>query len=67
MGDGKPFSAADVAFTFNLIKKYPALNTPAAPVPVSATGSGDTATLTFGQPELSDLFFIPQTPDRACG
>ena len=24
--DGKPFSAADVAFTFNLIKKFPALN-----------------------------------------
>jgi len=25
--DGKPFSAADVAFTFNLLKKYPALDT----------------------------------------
>lgn len=24
--DGKPFSAADVAFTFNYIKKYPALD-----------------------------------------
>ncbi len=39
--DGKPFSAADVAFTFNLIKKYPALNTPATPVPTSATGTGE--------------------------
>ncbi|MHB2029147.1 MAG: ABC transporter substrate-binding protein [Acidimicrobiales bacterium] len=25
--DGKPFSAADVAYTFNLLKKYPALDT----------------------------------------
>jgi peptide/nickel transport system substrate-binding protein len=25
--DGKPFSAADVAFTFNLLKKFPALDT----------------------------------------
>ena len=59
--DGKPFSAADVAFTFNLIKKYPALNTPATPIPVSATGSGNTATLTFSQPQVSNLFFILRT------
>jgi peptide/nickel transport system substrate-binding protein len=59
--DGTPFSAADVAFTFNLIKKYPALNTPATPVPVSASGSGNTATLTFAQPELANLYLILQT------
>jgi len=59
--DGQPFSAADVAFTFNLLKKYPALNTPATPIPVSATGSGNTATLTFAQPELAELYFILQT------
>jgi peptide/nickel transport system substrate-binding protein len=59
--DGTPFSAADVAFTFNLLKKYPALNTPATPIPVTATGSGNTATLTFAQPELAELYFILQT------
>jgi peptide/nickel transport system substrate-binding protein len=59
--DGKPFTAADVAFTFNLIKKYPALNVPATPIPASATGSGNTAVLTFAQPELANLFFILQT------
>jgi peptide/nickel transport system substrate-binding protein len=59
--DGKPFSAADVAFTFNLIKKYPALNTPATPIPTSATGSGNTAVLTFAQPEVANLFYILQT------
>jgi peptide/nickel transport system substrate-binding protein len=59
--DGKPFTAADVAFTFNLIKKFPALNAPATPIPVSATGSGNTAVLTFAQPELANLFFILET------
>ena len=60
--DGKPFSAADVAFTFNLIKKYPALNTPATPIPTSATAtSANTVVLQFAQPELSNLYFILQT------
>jgi peptide/nickel transport system substrate-binding protein len=59
--DGKPFTAADVAFTFNLLAKYPALNVPATPVPVSATGSGDTAVLTFSQPEFANLFLILET------
>jgi peptide/nickel transport system substrate-binding protein len=60
--DGKPFSAADVAFTFNLLKKYPALNTPATPIPTSATATGsNTVVLSFAQPELSNLYFILQT------
>lgn len=59
--DGTPFSAADVAFTFNLIKKYTALNVPTTPIPVSATGTGDTAVLTFAQPEFSNLYYILQT------
>jgi peptide/nickel transport system substrate-binding protein len=60
--DGKPFSAADVAFTFNLLKKFPALNVPATPLPSSATASSaNTAVLTFAQPELANLFFILQT------
>ena len=60
--DGKPFSAADVAFTFNLIKKYPALNTPATPIPVTATApNATTAVLTFAQPQLANLFFILRT------
>jgi peptide/nickel transport system substrate-binding protein len=59
--DGKPVSAADVAFTFNLLRKYPALNTSGEPVPTSATGTGDTAVLTFSQPEYADLYLILQT------
>jgi peptide/nickel transport system substrate-binding protein len=59
--DGKAFSAADVAFTFNLIKKYPALNTPATPIPASAASSGNTAVLTFSEPEVANLYYILQT------
>lgn len=59
--DGKPFSAADVAFTFNLIKKYPVLNVPATPVPTTATSSGNTVTLTFSQPQFANLYLILQT------
>jgi peptide/nickel transport system substrate-binding protein len=58
--DGKPFSAADVAYTFNLIMKNPALNLPATPVPTSATASGSTVTLNFAAPEYANLFLIGQ-------
>ena len=59
--DGQPVTGADVAFTFNEFKKFPALNTPATPVPVSTTSTATSATLTFAQPELANLFFILKT------
>ncbi|MEU7873571.1 ABC transporter substrate-binding protein [Dactylosporangium sp. NPDC049140] len=51
--DGQPFSAADVAFTFNLMKKAPATDlyslwTGAGLL--SATSDGNQATLTFNAP-----------------
>ena len=46
--DGKPFSAADVAFTFNLIAKNPALAQTGTPAPTSATATGpNTVVLNF--------------------
>ncbi len=62
--DGKPFSASDVAYTFNLIKDNAALNVNwTIPTPVSATATNSTTTvLTFAQPELSNLFYILQVP-----
>ncbi|MGH3193737.1 MAG: ABC transporter substrate-binding protein, partial [Streptosporangiaceae bacterium] len=62
--DGTPFSASDVAFTFNLIKKNPALNANwTIPIPASATATNsDTVVLTFSQPALSSLFYILQVP-----
>jgi peptide/nickel transport system substrate-binding protein len=60
--DGKPFSASDVAFTFNMIRTYPGLDTDGTPVPVSATApSPTTAVLNFSAPEYTNLFLIGQT------
>jgi peptide/nickel transport system substrate-binding protein len=57
--DGQPFSAADVAYTFNLIKSNPALSQTGAPAPTSATATGtNTVVLNFAQPEIANLFLI---------
>jgi peptide/nickel transport system substrate-binding protein len=62
--DGKPFSASDVAFTFNLIKGNAALNTNwTIPIPTSVNATSATTTvLTFSQPELASAYYILQTP-----
>jgi peptide/nickel transport system substrate-binding protein len=60
--DGKPFSAADVAFTFNMIRTHAGLDTDGTPVPASATApSPTTAVLNFSAPEYTNLFLIGQT------
>ena len=62
--DGRPFTGADVAFTFNLLKHNPAMQSTApgpTPLPGSATASGDRVTLTFGAPEFANLFLIAST------
>ena len=59
--DGKPFSASDVAFTFNMIKAHPALFTSGAPVVTSASAPSETsATLNFATPQYANLFLIGQ-------
>jgi len=57
--DGKPFTAADVEFTFQLIRKFAALNVNG----VSFTGvssSGDQVTLSFSSPAYGQLYNISQ-------
>jgi peptide/nickel transport system substrate-binding protein len=57
--DGKPFSAADVAFTFNLIAKNPTLASTGTPAPTSAVAtSPTTVVITFAQPEVANMFLI---------
>jgi peptide/nickel transport system substrate-binding protein len=58
--DGQAFSAADVAFTFNEIKKYAATaDVNGTPVVSSATTTGpNTAVLTFPTPEAGNMFAI---------
>ncbi len=59
--DGKPFTASDVAFTFNMIKAHPALYTSGAPIVSSATApSATSVTLNFAQPQYANLFLIGQ-------
>ncbi len=56
--DGKPFTAADVAYTFNLLKSNPSLNSYGLPL-AGATPSGDySVTVTFTEPVYTDLYFI---------
>jgi peptide/nickel transport system substrate-binding protein len=57
--DGKPFTASDVAFTFNMIKAHPALYTSGAPTAASATATSPTSvTLNFAKPEYANLYLI---------
>ena len=59
--DGKPFSASDVAYTFNLLKSNPKLYTSGAPIVTSATApSATSAVLNFAEPEYANLFLIGQ-------
>ena len=61
--DGKPMTASDVAFSFNLLKNNASL-TPSSPPPVPANATAPnptTAVLTFRQPEYANLFLIGGT------
>jgi peptide/nickel transport system substrate-binding protein len=59
--DGKAFSASDVAFTFNMLKSNPKLNTGGAPVVTSASApSATSAVLNFPTSQYANLFLIGQ-------
>jgi peptide/nickel transport system substrate-binding protein len=62
--DGTPMTAADVAYTFNLTKKYPALDlTGAWSVLSSVTATGNTVTMNFSTVAVPYFYYIAdQTP-----
>jgi peptide/nickel transport system substrate-binding protein len=63
--DGTPMTASDVAFTFNMIKKYPALDlTGVWSVLSSVTASGNTVTMDFSTAGAVPYFYYiaDQTP-----
>jgi peptide/nickel transport system substrate-binding protein len=62
--DGKPFSAADVAFTFNLLKKFPGLDLNSIwSVLSSVTQHGDQVVFNFKAPAVQYFYYIAdQTP-----
>jgi peptide/nickel transport system substrate-binding protein len=62
--DGQPLTAADVAYTFNLIKKFPALDLNAVwSVLSSVTQSGSNVVFTFKSAAVPYFYYIAgQTP-----
>jgi peptide/nickel transport system substrate-binding protein len=61
--DGKPFSAADVTFTFDLLKKYPALDTTGVWTQLSKVESkGNIVTATFKAPNVPFESTVAQVP-----
>jgi peptide/nickel transport system substrate-binding protein len=61
--DGQPFTADDVVFSFNLLKKYPALDTKGIWAQVaSVTGSGTSVTVTFKKPNVPFAAVVAANP-----
>jgi peptide/nickel transport system substrate-binding protein len=61
--DGTAFTPADVVFTFDLLKKYPALDTNGVWSQISGvSASGNDVTLTFKAPDVPFAATIAQTP-----
>jgi peptide/nickel transport system substrate-binding protein len=57
--DGTPMTAADVAFTFNLLKKFPGLDINSIwSVLASVTQSGDSVAMTFKAPSVPYFYYI---------
>jgi peptide/nickel transport system substrate-binding protein len=55
--DGKPFTAADVAYTFNLDANDPALNTNGLPIKSAVAAGDDSVTVTFTKPAYQYLVY----------
>ena len=61
--DGKDFTPADVVFTFNLLKKYPALDGRGVWQQITAvSASGNDVTMSFSAPNVPFAISIAQTP-----
>jgi peptide/nickel transport system substrate-binding protein len=58
--DGKPFSAADVVYTFNLLKKYPALdlNSDWSLLSSVALKGTDQVVMNFKTPGTADFYYV---------
>ncbi|MGZ4296846.1 MAG: ABC transporter substrate-binding protein, partial [Solirubrobacteraceae bacterium] len=65
--DGSALTAADVAFTYQMLKKYPDANTTGLAIK-SVSSSGDKVTITFPSPQYANLqniagqvYIVPQS------
>jgi peptide/nickel transport system substrate-binding protein len=55
--NGTALTPADVAFTYNMLVKYPDLNTNGVPI-TGASVSGQTVTVTFSSSQYTDLQYV---------
>lgn len=58
--DGKPFTSADVVFTFNMLKKYPQLNTGGIAFKSVSAPNPLTVVMTFSAPSFAQFFYIAE-------
>lgn len=68
--DGKPFTSKDVVFTYELLKKYPALNLTGIEFATVAADGDDKVVFTFDQPSLvyfDKIVFIEIVPEHIWG
>jgi peptide/nickel transport system substrate-binding protein len=61
--DGKPFTSADVAYTFDLEKTSAALNQYGLPLASTATSGPYSVTINFTKPVYTDLYYIAGKSD----
>jgi peptide/nickel transport system substrate-binding protein len=59
--DGTPFTSADVAYTFNLIKTHPALNQSALPITGAVAEGPYKVAINFSAPSYTDINYIAGT------
>lgn len=60
--DGKPFSSADVVFTYEMLQKYPALNAGGVPNASMSAPDANTVVFTFDQPSQQLFTNIVSAP-----
>ena len=56
--DGQPFTSADVAFTYNYLKKYPAINSNGINFDTVTATDASTVVMTFAAASYADLYYI---------
>jgi peptide/nickel transport system substrate-binding protein len=56
--DGKPFTAEDVVFTFDLIRDRKALNTNGLPITGAKADDATHVSVSFSRPAYTDLWFV---------
>lgn len=59
--NGQPFTSADVVETFDILKKYPSLNTSGITFNTITATSPDTVTITFAKPSFPEFYYIAGT------